>query len=162
MKDPGRAYQQFIEFEEQAAAIYLKMAARFDAENSGLSALWLEMGMQEKQHAGLLQFCLLEKLFAEEGPTEEQIRDLRDEFAILAKRAEAPGLTVIEAFEIAVRMEASEVNAIYSHLTTPMHASIYLWKKKILASLPDHVGRLLAEGRKHGVPESLLAKIAPG
>ena len=52
MRSPKWIYQQFVAFEEQAAAIYLQMASRFSPENTELSSFWLDMGMQEKQHAG--------------------------------------------------------------------------------------------------------------
>jgi rubrerythrin len=56
MRTPQNVYRRCVEFEEKAAAIYLRLAARFSPENKELSSLWLEMGMQEKEHAGLLQF----------------------------------------------------------------------------------------------------------
>jgi len=55
-------------------------------------------------------------------------------------------------------METSEVNDIYCHLTSPMHSSMYLLRRKIATSMPDHIGHLLREGRKFGIrPETLKA-----
>src|SRR5262245_27412419 len=72
MRSPEDVYRRFINFEEQAAAIYLRMASRFLPENPDMGALCLEMGIQEKQHAGLLQFCLAEELFAAKLPSDRQ------------------------------------------------------------------------------------------
>lgn len=158
---PGKSlediYRKFVQFEEQAAAIYFNMASRFYPAHPELGGLWLDMGMQEKQHAGLVQFCLVEGLFAANLPSNAEIRKLEEAFSKLARRAAAPALTIAEAFQIAVEMETSEVNAIYSHLTTPLHNSMYMLRRKITVSMPDHVRRLVDEARKYGVPESMLS-----
>jgi hypothetical protein len=79
----------------------------------------------------------------------------------LKKRAANPKLTIQQAFEIAIQMESSEVNILYSTLTTPVHSSTYLLRRKIESSLPDHVERLAREGRKYGVSEVTLRKLGP-
>jgi rubrerythrin len=137
VKGPKSIYGRFIAFEEQAAEIYLRLASRFCPENPDLSAVWLDMGMQEKQHAGLLQFCLAEGLFAADLPTEAEIRKVQGLFASLKKRALNPALKIKDAFQIALEMETSEINTIYSHLTTPVHGSMYLLRRKISTSMPD-------------------------
>jgi hypothetical protein len=68
-------------------------------------------------------------------------------------------VSVEEAFKIATLMEASEVNDIYDHLTTPVHASMYLLRRKLATTLPDHVGNLYKEARKHNVPEETLEEL---
>src|SRR5688572_31707143 len=116
MRSPTDVYRRFIDFEEQAAAIYLRMASRFSPENPEVSSLWLDMGIQEKQHAGLLQFCLAEELFADKLPSDKEILDAEQLFSRLAKQAAEPDLGVQQSFEIAIQMETSEVNAIYNGL----------------------------------------------
>jgi rubrerythrin len=111
MRDANDTYRQFIAFEEQAAAIYLRMASRFSPENPELSALWLDMGIQEKQHAGLLQFCLAERLFATQLPSDKEIHNVENLFSRLNKQAGDANLSVKDAFKIAVDMEASEERA---------------------------------------------------
>jgi hypothetical protein len=159
MRAPKDIYERFVEFEEQAAAVYLRMASRFTPENLELSSLWLDMGMQEKQHAGLLQFCMEEELFATQLPGEKEIHEAEALFSGVMKRASDPDLSVGEAFQIALELEASEINAIYDRLTQPMHASMYLLRRKIAASLPDHLGYLLQEARRFDLPEELLKKL---
>lgn len=160
MKTAEHIYSKFAQFEEQAATIYLLMASHFCPQNPELAALWLDMGMQEKEHAGLLQFCILERLSMETQPTEQQILTIEGVFADLARRAASPRLSIHEAFEIAVEMETSEVNEIYSYLTTPLHNSMYMLRRKIAASMPHHTERLLKEGRTYGVPEVVLSTLA--
>jgi rubrerythrin len=155
-RNPKSVYERFMNFEEDAAEIYVQMASRFSPENEALASLWLDMGMQEKQHAGLLQFCSAEEMYAPALPTDAEIQAAEELFFRLKKRVKDPDLSVNEAFHIAADLETSEVNEIYCKLTTPVHASMYLLRRKIVTSMPDHVGRLLQEGRKFGVPEATL------
>jgi hypothetical protein len=156
---PRSIYEQCTNFEEQAAEIYMRMASHFCPGDQELSFLWLELGMQEKEHAGLLQFCIAEELFVRDLPSEADIQNIESLFASLRRRAADPDLTAGEAFEIATELETSEVNAIYCTLTTPVHGSMYLLRRKIMTSMPDHVERLAREGRKHGVPEATLQRL---
>ncbi len=112
MKTPGQIYEKFIEFEERAASIYVRLASHF-SKNAELSSFWLEMGIQEKQHAGLLQFLLAEKLFAGNLPDDATIRKIDDFFRSFESRAANPDLRIPAAFQIALEMESSEVNDIY-------------------------------------------------
>ena len=159
MRSSEDVYRRFIDFEEQAAAIYLKMASRFSPENPEVSSVWLDMGIQEKQHAGLLQFCLAEQLFADELPSDQQILRAEQLFPPTGETSSGAGLGVQQAFEIAIQMETSEVNDIYNGLTSPLHASMYLLRRKIATSLPDHVGNLLREARRFKVPEETVGKL---
>ena len=156
MRDPKWIYQQFVTFEEQAAVIYLPMASRFSPENEELGLFWLDMGMQEKQHAGLLQFCVAEGLFAADLPAETEIQETAVLFDGWLKRASEPDLSEADAFRIAAEMETSEINAIYDHLTTPVHSSLYLLRRKLATTLPDHVGSLFRQACKCDVGEETL------
>jgi rubrerythrin len=159
MRSPKDIYHRFVNFEEQAAAIYLRMASRFSPEDQELGSFLLDMAMQEKQHAGLLQFCLEEELFATQLPGEKEIHDVEVLFSHLMKQASAPDLTVQQAFRIAIDLEASEVNNIYDILTTPMHASMYLLRRKIATSVPGHLQHLLEEARRHNMPREVIGKL---
>src|SRR5262245_60821525 len=158
MKDSESVYQQFVDFEERAATIYLQLASRFSNDRQ-LSSFWLDMAMQEKQHAGLLQFCLCESLFASKLPTMSEIQAIRALFDGFQSRAAEPHLTVSAAFSLATEMETSEINSIYCHLTEPVHNAMYLLRRKIATSLPNHVDELIAAARKFGVEEDALAKL---
>jgi rubrerythrin len=158
MKDDESTYRTFVQFEERAAAIYLQLASRF-SQDSQLSSFWLDMAMHEKQHAGLLQFCVCERLFAKDLPSRSEIDALAADFQRLEKRAADPNLTSSEAFALAVEMEASEINAIYSYLTTTVHNSMYLLRRKISTLVPDHVDELIAAAGKFGVAQDVLQKL---
>jgi hypothetical protein len=156
---PAKAvYDKFVEFEERAASLYLHLASYFSKQPE-LSSFWLEMGMQEKQHAGLLQFCAVEKLFAGELPDDAEIQRVEDVYRELEKRIAKPDLNVDEAFQIALELESSEVNEIYCHLTTTTHNSMYLWRRKVASLAPGHVGFLAAAARKFGVGEKVLRQL---
>jgi len=159
MRNSKWIYQQFVAFEEQAADIYLRMASRFLPENADLGSFWLDMGMQEKQHAGLLQFCVAQELFTANLPTEKEIRTTAALFDAWRKRASEPNISVADAFAIATEMETSEINAIYDRLTTPVHSSMYLLRRKVATTLPDHVGSLLKEASKYDVGEETLKEL---
>src|SRR5207249_2471345 len=88
-------YAKFLEFEERAAAIYFRFAARFSA-NRQLSFFWFNMAMEEKHHAGLLQFCVCDSLFAPDLPKDAEIRKVATLFEKIERLAEAPNLAVEE------------------------------------------------------------------
>ena len=159
MKDSESIYRQFAQFEERAASIYLQLASRFSQEPE-IGSFWLDMAMHEKQHAGLLQFCLCESLFAPDLPSATEIQKLRAFFEGLEKRAADPHLTKEQAFSLAVEMEASEINAIYCNLTTALHNSIYLLRRKIATSLPGHIDDLIEAARKFGIKEDALQELS--
>ena len=156
-KDPGIVYRRFIEFEEEAAAIYLHFASHF-SEDHQLSAFWLDMGMQEKQHAGLLQFCLADSLFAADLPDRAEIEEIAGLFKQWKKQAADPELSLEEAFTIAMELETSEINGIYRHLTTPLHPSVYLLRRKIMTCL-DHVDEVIRAASKFGVKSGALKRL---
>ena len=85
MKTARNVYRRFVDFEERAAAIYLHLASRF-RDNPSLGTFWLDMALHEKQHAGLLQFCLWEGLLSAELPDSGEIQKLTAIFRRLEKR----------------------------------------------------------------------------
>jgi hypothetical protein len=156
---PKETYERYIQFEERAATIYVCLASRFASESPELGAFWLDMAMEEKQHAVLLQFCVAEKWFAPNLPDDAEIRNFATTFREFEKRVTASRLTRDDAFALAAELEGSEVNAIYCHLTTPLHESLYLLKKKIATSPFDHIGQLVAAGKKFKVSPATLNKL---
>jgi hypothetical protein len=158
LKDSSSIYQRFVEFEESAAAIYLQFASHF-SEDRPLTDFWLEMGMQEKQHAGLLQFCLADRLFAADLPDRTEIQKIGELFKRLEKQAAAPALSKEEAFTIAIELEASEIDGIYRHLTTPLHNSFYLLRRKIALCL-NHADVVLKAAREFGVKNGAMKELA--
>jgi rubrerythrin len=158
VKIAARIYRRFVEFEERAAAIYLWLASRFSQDRK-LSAFWLDMAMHEKQHAGLLQFCLQEELFSANLPTSGEVQKVAALFKRFEKRATGSQLTIEEAFSLAIEMESCELNDIYCHLTTPLHSSMYLLRRKIEATIPNHIDELVRTARKFGVANDALKQL---
>jgi hypothetical protein len=158
LKTSRNVYQQFLEFEERAAAIYVQFASRF-ATDGKLSSFWLEMAMHEKQHAGLMQFCLCDGQFAADLPDKTELQKLDALLKRIEKRAPDRNLTIEEALLLAIELESSEINTIHCQLTTSLHRSTYLLKRKIVTSMPDHVDELLAAARKFGVGNHALKEL---
>jgi hypothetical protein len=158
VQDSKSIYRQFVQFEERAASIYLHMASHF-SDDPQLSSLWLDMAMAEKQHAGLLQFCINDNLCAQTLPNATEVQKLVEFLDTLEKRAADPELTIQQAFSLALELEASEINAIYCNLTTALHASTYLLRRKIATSLPNHLGELTDAARRFGIGESALQEL---
>ena len=105
-------------------------------------------GQQDEVCSGLV--CRFEDLFR---------RNSIELFKRLEKRAADPNLTVAGAFSIAIELESSEVNAIYCHLTTSLHNSMYLLRRKIVTSFPNHIDDVVAAARKFGVSDDALKKL---
>jgi rubrerythrin len=158
-RSPKDVYLRFIEFEEKAAAIYLKLASHFSSRDRKLGALWLDMAMEEKQHAGLLQFCVAEGMFSPKLPSYAEIKNFGTLFGTAEKQAANPSISVNEAFGLAAELEGSEVNAIYSYLTSPVHASMYLLKRKIVASPSKHIEHLVTAGKLFNVSAATVKKL---
>lgn len=77
-------YEGFVRFEERSAELYLDLSVRF-ADTLEVRWFWVEMAMEEKQHAGMLQHCREAGVFANELPGEDQITKL-DSFIVLVLR----------------------------------------------------------------------------
>jgi hypothetical protein len=149
-----RIYDGFIRFEEQSADIYLKLSIRF-LNDTDLSWFWIEMAMEEKQHAGLLQYCRDSAIWAPTLPTRAQILNLRSMFENLQGRMSEPALNVDQAFEIAMILESSEINRIYTALTASIQGPWRILRKKVDLSVENHFGKLTAAARRFGASPKL-------
>ena len=158
-RSPKDVYLRFIEFEEKAAAIYLKLASHFSSRDRKLGALWLDMAMEEKQPAGLLQFCVAEGMFSPKLPSDAEIKKFTTLFRNAEKQAASASVNVNDAFDLAAVLEGSEVNAIYSYLTSPLHASMYLLKRKIVASPSKHIDHLVTAAKQLNVSAATVKKL---
>jgi rubrerythrin len=148
---PEQVYARFVEFEEKAAEVYLRLASNFSVKNERLSAFWLDMAAEERRHAELLRFCVAENWFVADLPGEREIDEFSELLQDMLERAVDPELDVSGAFAIAAALEASEVNAIYCRLTIPVHASRYLMMRKIAASPRHHISHLVEAAEAFGV-----------
>ncbi|MGH7829665.1 MAG: hypothetical protein ACREP8_05760 [Candidatus Binatia bacterium] len=111
--------ERFAEIERLVSRIYFRFSHLF-LDRLPLREFWWEMAKEEEQHASILLAC------------KEMIENYDDETldaSISKERADAlkkqlteqlnkgtPSLTVEEAFSIALEIETSEIDAIYSKL----------------------------------------------
>jgi rubrerythrin len=147
-------YDIFIRFEERSADFYLDLSIKF-ADNTDLSWFWVEMAMEEKQHAGLLQYCKEMRMFPKHLTTSEQIQRLGALFRELSAKIAAPDLTLDAALEAALRLEGSEINEIYNGLTANLNGPWYIIRKKIELSMGNHYERLRGAAVRFGACEAI-------
>ena len=152
-------YDGFIRFEERSAEIYLELSVRF-LDDIDLSWFWVEMAMEEKQHAGLLQYCRETGIFATQLPGREQILNLKALFDDLEARVTDRKLDIDGAFEIAIILESSEINDIYKNLTEPIEGPWYVLRKKIDLSVRNHFEKLEASARRFNTSPELQQRLA--
>ena len=119
-EEPFDALISFAVIERLVSKIYFRFSHLFLAQPE-LRDFWWEMAREEEQHACILQACraVIEN-FAEAKLDSTINRDKAQQLtlrlnAFLAQGT--PSLTVEEAFGIAVDIESSEIDAIYSKLT---------------------------------------------
>ena len=117
--EPFDPLLRFAEIERLVAKIYYRFSHLFLAQPE-LRDFWWEMAKEEEQHACILQACraLIEN-FTEQTLDPAINGDKAQQLSLRLNSILAQGtasLTVEEAFGIAVDIESSEIDAIYSKL----------------------------------------------
>jgi hypothetical protein len=153
-----KVYDGFICLEERSAALYMELSVRF-FDNPELSWFWVEMAMEEKQHAGLLQHCREAGVFASALPDKNQIEKLNGLFRELEGRVAAPHLTLDEAFGVAIELESSEINDVYSRLTAPIQEPARVMRKKMELSVAGHFERLHEAASKFKTSPAIVQRV---
>jgi hypothetical protein len=161
-------YKGFIQFEERSAELYLDLSARF-FDKPELKWFWIEMAMEEKQHAGMLQHCCEAEVFASDLPGKTEVQNLNRLFVDLERRAKAETLSVDDAFGIAIDLESSEINDIFNKLTAPIDGPVHKLKKKMELSVGGHFEKLQVAAVEFGASteiqkrlEDLSVSVGPG
>jgi rubrerythrin len=157
--NPNEVYAGFIGFEERSAELYLELSVRF-ADNEALRWFWVEMAMEEKQHAGMLQHCREDGVFAAELPGNTQIDKLNHVYRQLEAQIAAPDLTLDRAFDIAIRLESSEINDVFNRLTAPIAGPAHVMRKKLELSVVGHFEKLYEAAKRFGVSAATEARLA--
>ncbi len=157
--EPAQVYEGFIRFEERSAQLYLELSVRF-AENNALRWFWVDMAMEEKQHAGMLQHCLEAGVYASALPDGKQVERLDNVFTQIERRILSPDLTLDEAFDLAARLESSEINDVYNRLTAPIEGPAHIMRKKIELSVAGHFGKLCDAARRFGASAAVQSRLA--
>lgn len=156
---PVHVYEGFIRFEERSAELYLELSVRF-LDNYDLSWFWVEMAMEEKQHAGMLQHCREAGVFAVELPDKGRVRLLDELFRKLEAQIAAPDLKLDDAFDAAIRLETSEINDIYGKLTAPIEGPAHVMRKKMKLSVEGHFEKLHQAAHKFGASPEIQERLA--
>ena len=101
--EAGLIYGDLIRCEDRSAELYLEFSVRF-FDHVDVSWFWIELAMDEKQHAGLLQYCVDNTCFAEQLPSKRTITGLKRRLSRLETRASRDVLSIDDAFEIAIEI----------------------------------------------------------
>jgi hypothetical protein len=110
---------RFAEIERLVSKIYLRFSHLF-FDRPELRDFWWEMGLEEEQHSSILLACkaLIENYEDEEldpAVTQDKVDEFKEKLNAFLQRG-MPSLAVEEAFRIALEIETSEIDAIYSKL----------------------------------------------
>src|ERR1041385_1235686 len=116
--------------EDRLAQLYLDVSVRF-YDQVEISWFWIEMAMEEKQHAGLLQYCLEENIFAEELPHVENIIEVERLLNEVEPRAADPFLDLDLAFDFAIGIETCGMEEICHKLTAPITSPLHVLQRKL-------------------------------
>ena len=154
-----KVYDGFISLEDRSAVLYLELSVLF-FDNPELSWFWVEMAMEEKQHAGMLQHCREAGVFAAELPAKDEIQRLNALFRRLEARLVEPQLALDDAFEMAIELETSEINDVYSRLTAPIQGPAHVMQKKMELSLAGHFDRLSEAASKFHASAETQTRLA--
>jgi rubrerythrin len=117
--EPFDPLERFAEIEGLVGKVYFRFSHLF-LDRDDLRDFWWEMAREEEQHACILHACKAlivnyhnEKIDA--SLTAEKAAELKKRLNVFLSRG-ASSLSVEEAFRIAVDIESSEIDAIYSKL----------------------------------------------
>jgi hypothetical protein len=155
--EPSLIYDDFMRCQDRSAQLYLDLSIRF-YEEVDISWFWIEMAMEEKQRAGLLQYCLEERVFAEELPPMETIIRLGRLLEELETHAAEPALKLDDAFDIAIQIETCEREDICDRLTFPILSPPHVVEKKVDISKKKHFDKLRWAAEHFGASPAIRAR----
>ena len=157
--DPQTIYADVIWCEDRSAELYLDLSVHFCHEID-VSWFWVEMAMEEKQHAGLLHYCLEKHMFAENLPDPSLVQNLRRLLEELRQRTSTPSLSLDEAFEVATQIESSELEDIAQKLTAPIQGPVHIVQKKIALSSQPHLAKLRSAAERFPTSPVVRTRLA--
>lgn len=111
--------ERFAEIERLVGKIYFRFSHLF-MDHPALRDFWWEMARQEEQHGSILLACkaIIENYDDEKldpDISREKADRLKEQLSSYLDRG-TPSITAEEAFKIALEIETSEIDAIYSKL----------------------------------------------
>ena len=112
-------FERFAEIERLVSKVYFRFSHLF-LHRPELRDFWWQMAIDEEQHACILLACkaIVENFYDESVDPEipkEKAEQLKEQISSYLNKG-TPSITIEEAFKIALEMESSEVDAIYSRL----------------------------------------------
>ncbi len=118
-QEPFDPLTRFAEIERLVSKIYFRFSHLF-LDKPELRDFWWEMAREEEQHACILHACkaLIQNYDDETidpSLSRESAEELSARLNLLLARG-TPALSANEAFQIALEIETSEIDAIYSKL----------------------------------------------
>jgi len=118
-KIPFDPFERFAEIERLVSKVYFRFSHLF-LHHPELRDFWWQMAIDEEQHACILLACkaIVENFYDESVDPEipmEKADQLKEQISSYLNKG-TPSITVEEAFKVAVEMETSEVDTIYSRL----------------------------------------------
>jgi hypothetical protein len=116
--------------------------------------------MEEKQHAGLLHYCRKTGIFAADLPSWSALQDLNLLFEELESKAASGNLRVDDGFEIALRMEESEINDLVTTLAGGLDEPSCIATRQTDLSATHHFRKLEAAANRFAVSPALQKRIA--
>jgi hypothetical protein len=156
--DANKICARLKQFEERAASLYMGFGRRF-TDNKDLSWFWLEMSMEEKQHAQFMEFCASQQLVTAGLPEESTVEALAQTLRDLEERGAKEMLSVDDAFLIAAELEGSEINDVYAGVIKPIEGTWHIMRKKVETLTSSHMQALTKAARHFGGSTATLAKL---
>ena len=157
--EPSQLYGHVMRCEDRSAQLYLDVSVRF-YDQVEISWFWIEMAMEEKQHAGLLQYCLEENIFAEELPQVESIVEVERLLKEVEPRAADPSLNLDLAFDFAIGIETSGMGEICQKLTAPITSPPHVLQRKLELSKKRRIDKLQAAAERFAASPRIRARLA--
>jgi len=113
--------ERFAEIERLVAKVYFRFSHLF-LHHRELRDFWWQMAQDEEQHSSILLACreMIQNYEDEKldpSITREKADQMRGQLQDYLSRG-TPSLTVEEAFRVALEIETSEIDAIYSKLVS--------------------------------------------
>ncbi len=111
--------ERFAEIERLVSKIYFRFSHLF-LHHSELRDFWWQMAMEEEQHSAILLACKeMIKNYPDEtvdpSISQEKADQLKAHISAYLRKG-TPSITVEGAFKVALEIESSEIDAIYSKL----------------------------------------------
>ncbi len=111
--------ERFAEIERLVSKVYFRFSHLF-LHHPQLRDFWWQMAMEEEQHSAILLACKeMIKNYPDEAVdpsiSQEKADQLKAHISAYLRKG-TPSITVEEAFKVALEIESSEIDAIYSKL----------------------------------------------